>query len=415
MRIIGIEAAGAGTNNQIRGLILEGSKGSKVPCTRQELLKDTDGKLLDRTNYDSDAIFAESVRNSVNLFCRETKEQDKAMPEFIALPYNHAGPAEEEATRVDMLSKYLKESFKENGVDVKTMVVGSRLYDYENVDLINVGKHQLSNEDENVLKNNPKLAGKVSATLGVPSNLSWLRIKQEANSPLKKKELNQYKDKFILFSLGGKSEDEAIQFTMKDAQKLLSHALKLRSMGENVVFVNSPRTPNDVTDYLYKNCKRFKFGFYNSKTLASQEEAEKNFRVYHGKYNQEFEQQAREIGGNIYPAILKNCKAVVNTHDSFSYTSDAAVLGIPSIVYTENEIDAKKRPDCGKLFQLCQKAGYVVSLDDAIETLSRGEEVQTKKMQGVNGQILSSMKKTLNQSKTRLTLPSARDKKTCAI
>ena len=35
------------------------------------------------------------------------------------------------------------------------------------------------------------------------------------------------------------------------------------------------------------------------------------------------------------------CDFVVNTHDSFSYTSDAAAIGISSVVYTGNNIDKK--------------------------------------------------------------------------
>ena len=53
---------------------------------------------------------------------------------------------------------------------------------------------------------------------------------------------------------------------------------------------------------------------------------------------------------------------VINTHDSFSYTSDAAVLGIPSIVYAENKIDFEKRQDCKKLFEICEKGNHIVSL-----------------------------------------------------
>lgn len=47
MRVIGIESSGAGTNNQIRGVILEGAeKGEKIPVTRGDLLKAPDGTLL---------------------------------------------------------------------------------------------------------------------------------------------------------------------------------------------------------------------------------------------------------------------------------------------------------------------------------------------------------------------------------
>ena len=51
MRIIGIESEGAGTNNQIRGIVLEGAKGENVPIIRGELLKDKE-KILNQKNYE---------------------------------------------------------------------------------------------------------------------------------------------------------------------------------------------------------------------------------------------------------------------------------------------------------------------------------------------------------------------------
>ena len=64
MRIIGIESDGAGTNNQIRGIILEGAKNEKVPVTRQEFLKDGE-KLLHPKNYTSETEFEQAVERTV--------------------------------------------------------------------------------------------------------------------------------------------------------------------------------------------------------------------------------------------------------------------------------------------------------------------------------------------------------------
>ena len=60
MRIIGIESEGAGTNNQIRGIVLEGAKGENVPITRQELLKDNE-KILHPKNYSSEKEFEQAI------------------------------------------------------------------------------------------------------------------------------------------------------------------------------------------------------------------------------------------------------------------------------------------------------------------------------------------------------------------
>jgi len=87
---------------------------------------------------------------------------------------------------------------------------------------------------------------------------------------------------------------------------------------------------------------------------------------------------------------------VVNTHDSFSYTSDAAALGIPSVVYTGNFIDKQRRPDCYKLFDLCHQKGYVISLDEAIEKINKEEKLTTKKMDDVSTQLVKAMKKSLS-------------------
>ena len=184
--------------------------------------------------------------------------------------------------------------------------------------------------------------------------------------------------KNVLFSLGGITDNGAIGFDLKDAENLFKSALKLKTKGYNVIFTNSPRTPSDVTDYLYEKCKLFHMEFFNSKKIAQTKEEEKIFRNYNGKYKKEFDEQAKSVG-NIYPAVLDVCEFVVNTHDSFSYTSDAAALGIPSVVYTRNFIDEERRPDCYKLFDLCHKEGHVISLDEALKKIDKGESLKTKK------------------------------------
>ena len=393
MRIIGVESEGAGTNNQIRGIILEGAKNEKIPVTRQEFLKDGE-KLLHSENYISEIDFKQAVDRTVAGFCHKMKENGEQAPEFIVLPYNHAS-GKEENENVDLLSNYLKQAFAKNNIFIKTMVISSNVYNYKNVDLIHVGRHQITENDLKLLEKTPELNKRVVKTLGVPSNLSWLRIRQEANSPSKKSVLQKYDGKkTVLFSLGGKTDNNAIKFTLKDAESLFKSALKLKAAGYMVIFTNSPRTPNDVTDYLYEECRTFHMDFYNSKKIAENKaEAEANFRVYDGKHKKEFSQQAEQIG-NIYPAVLNSCNFVVNTHDSFSYTSDAAALGIPSVVYTGNEIDFDQRPDCRKLFEICEKEGYAVSLDDAIKQLNSGKKPHTKTLSGVSEQLVQAMIKS---------------------
>lgn len=415
MQIVGIETEGLGTNNQMRGVIVAGARvrrrGEKAPVSREALLKAADGTLLHPKNFDSDEKFFKSVQASVDAYLSENKA-----PDFVILPLDHAH-GNKENQDVDALSKAIKEAFKACGHQVQTMVLASNLYDYQHVDLIHVGKHLLKSEDEKVLKENPRLKAKVVETLGVPSNINWQTIRNLAHQPVAEKVLSRYRafknvlsgnllygqdvaieaqrgKKNMLFSLGGMTDNGVIGFDLSDAKKLMQAAIKLKAKGYNVIFTNSPRTPSDVTDYLHEKCQAFHMAFFNSKKIALTQEDAKNFRNYDGKYKAEFEEQARTVG-NIYPAILDVCEFVVNTHDSFSYTSDAAALGIPSVVYTGNHIDKERRPDCYKLFDLCHEGGYAISLDEAIARLDRGETLQTKKMDSVSNQLVKAMAKSL--------------------
>lgn len=440
MHIIGIETQGLGTNNQMRGVVMQGAKsrkrGEKVPVSREALLKAVDGTLLHPKNFENSAAFEKAVQASIDAYLKENK-----VPDFVVLPLDHA-KSKEENKDVDLLSKAVKDAFAARGHQVKTMVLASNLYDYQNVDLIHVGKHLLSAEDEETLKTNPSLKSRVVETLGVPSNISWTSIRNLAHQPAAEKVLKKYQsfkkvldgkllygqdvvlqekkgNKNVLFSLGGMTDNGAIGFDVKDAEKLFSCAEALTNMGYNVIFTNSPRTPSDVTDYLFEKCnefnnkrenlrekapafyqkyKNYSMEFFNSKKIARNEEEAQNFRNYNGKYKKEFEAQASSVG-NIYPAVLDVCEFVVNTHDSFSYTSDAAALGIPSVVYTGNFIDQSRRPDCYKLFDLCQKGGYAISLDEALVRIERGESLKTKKMDDVSTQLVKAMAKSLGNTR----------------
>ena len=373
--------------------------------------------MLHPKNFANSEDFEKAVLTSVDAYLSENEA-----PDFVVLPLDHAHGSQENKD-VDVLSKALKEAFKVHGHEVKTMVLASNLYDYQHVDLIHVGKHLLKNEDNKVLKENPSLQAKVVETLGVPSNINWQTIRKHVYDVQDKYEklsvqlqqkfgkikrvlsgnllyakgamIDHSRDKKnVLFSLGGITDNGAIGFELSDAEKLMKTAIKLKAKGYHVIFTNSPRTPSDVTDYLYEQCQTWHMEFFNAKKIASNKLEAKNFRNYSGKYVAEFAEQKKAMG-NIYPGILDVCEFVVNTHDSFSYTSDAAALGIPSVVYTGNYIDKERRPDCYKLFDLCHEGGYAISLDEAMERLERGKSLQTKKMDSVSNQLVKAMAKSL--------------------
>lgn len=400
MKILGIASGNMGTDNQIRGVILEGAKNEKtVPVTRNELLMSLDGKPLLRENYSDDKKFNRDVNDAVDRYLQENNA-----PDFVVLPVNHSSLAEDNK-KVDLLSKSVKDSFAKHGYNVKTMAITSNLYDYENVDLIHVGKHLLTEAEEKKISSNPRLKSRVVETLGVPSNISQTSINALAGGPKVKGIIDKYKKmreagkKIALFSLGGKTDNGQISFTMEDAQNLLSSARVLKMRGYEVIFTNSPRTPNEVTDYLYENCPKYNIEFYNSKKVATNEQEKANFRNYDGKHKEVFSENNEKVG-NIYPAILSVCDFVVNTHDSFSYTSDAAAIGIPSVVYTGNNIDKTKRNDCYKLFELCHEEGYVLDLKEAMAKVAKKEQVKTVPMSNVSSQLVRAMTKHLANTYT---------------
>ena len=399
MNIIGIESDGLGTNNQIRGLVMAGAKADKkrndTPISRQALLKAEDGTLLHPKNFATTEEFFDAVQKAVDKYVSEAS----SLPDYVVLPFGHAAEISENQA-VDTMSLAVKNAFKKHNASVKTMALASNLYNYQNVDLIHVGAHLLSDADEKKLQTDKELAAKTVKTLGVPSNINWATIRNLANQENVKEVIDVCrKKKNMLFSLGGMTDNGAIGFGLEDAEKLFQSAIKLKAKGYNVIFTNSPRTPSDVTDFLYEKCKVFNMPFFNSKKIAQNEEEAKNFRNYDGKHKKEFSEQAEKIG-NVYPAILDVCEFVVNTHDSFSYTSDAAVLGIPSVVYTGNFIDKERRPDCYKLFELCQSKGHVKDLKAALLDVDSKRKIQTVKMDDVSLQLVRAMQNSL-EDKTR--------------
>ncbi len=401
MKVIGIESGMRGMDNQIRGLILASSQNDKVPCTRDELLKDANGTFLHRDNYPNEADFRSAVFSTLSTYCQKCEANKEALPEYVALPYNHAG-TQQEGEHVEALSKAVKDFFIQKKHPVKTIVLTSKVHSYKSVDLVNVGQHQMSKLEEMHLRVNPELKNKTIITEGVASNLSWLDIKMRSNTPEKAREFAQYQGKKVaLISLGGKTGNGAIQFNINDAKKLLENAEKLQNKGYEIIFTNSPRTPNDVTDYLYENCQNKNMAFYNSKSITDNpQEAIDNFTVYNGKYNEEFKKQSERTNGNIYPAVLSLVEKdgfVVNTWDSFSYTSDASALGITSAVYDGNTIDTEQRPDCKKLFDHCLEQKYIKRFDDAFISLP-DKMKKTQPMAPVNTVLVASMEKVLQQS-----------------
>ena len=179
MNIIGIKTEGLGTNNQMRGIVMAGveyaKKDTTIPVSREALLEAGDGTLLHPRNFSGQEAFDRAVQSSIDAYLSEN-----AAPEFVVLPLDVA-KSESENKDVDVLSASVKKAFAARGYTVGTMVMTSNLYNYQDVDIIHVCKHLLSSQDEEILRNNPKLKEKVVETLGVPSNINWSFIKNRLN------------------------------------------------------------------------------------------------------------------------------------------------------------------------------------------------------------------------------------------
>ena len=174
-------------------------------------------------------------------------------------------------------------------------------------------------------------------------------------------------EKKVVFCLGGRVNGSEIIFDINYAAKLLSDAEKLARIGYNIIFCNGPRTPNDVTDYLYeKTLNNPKILFQNSKKIAEDDSARTSdsWRIYSGCNEEKF--KVLEKIGNIYPGVLGfENTLVVHTFDSYS-ACETAGAAIPTAISSRGlYIDPVIRYDCHNLQKLlCPK--YAIDWDDFV-------------------------------------------------
>ena len=283
----------------------------------------------------------------------------------------------------DMLCRAVKEYYAEHNLGfVLTTVLTSRLHKYKYVDLINVPKHLLTFTSRIRLLQNKKLRKKVLITVGTINNFNRRTVKEKQKELLtllkklktdkdlqpavKKLETFQKAGKKVVFCLGGRVEGPEIGFDINYAKKLYAAADKLARVGYGVVFVNGPRTPNDVTDFLYeKSLSNPQIVFQNCKKIAvdDSERAPKSWRIYSGKHEDEF-RRLQKIG-NIYPGIIGFENTLV-VHSADTYAScETANAALPTAISKGLFIDPDVRPDCLNLFELlCPK--YAIDFDEFV-------------------------------------------------
>ena len=288
------------------------------------------------------------------------------------------------AENVDMLCKAVKTYYKKNKLGpVMTAVLTSRVHKYKFVDLINVPKHLMTFKSRIRLLQDKKLRKRTLVTIGTINNFSLKTVKEKhkaftklLNGFKKKGEFAEWREKFerylkaqkkAVICLGGRVDGVEIVFDVNYAKKLWADAERLTQAGFGVVIVNGPRTPNDVTDFLYeKALGNPSIIFHNFKRIAEDDSdrTPQRWRIYSGKYEKEFAELLKI--GNIYPAVLGFDNTIVaHTMDSYS-SCETANAALPTAISSNGlYIDPAMRYDCLNLQQLlCPK--YAIDWDEFV-------------------------------------------------
>jgi len=307
----------------------------------------------------------------------------KQIPQVFITVYNPT-ESHEPGRNADVLCRAVKEYYKiRNLGKVMTVVLSSRYYKYRYVDLINIPKHLMTFSLRIRLIRNKNLRKKVLITMGTIHNFTMQAVVDKCDdlqaimkkyekdadlaSIISKLDNFKHKEKKVVFCLGGRVEGSEIVFDINYVQKLYSDAEKLVASGYGVVFVNGPRTPSTVTDYLYeKALKNDNIVFQNCKRIAQIKEdyAPSAWRIYSGPHEEEFRKLQKL--GNIYPGVLGFGNTLaVHTMDSYS-SCETASAKIPTAVSCRGlYIDPAIRYDCRNLAQLlCPK--YAIDFDEFV-------------------------------------------------
>lgn len=329
------------------------------------------------SNYDK---FKQVLFNRLDAFMAKSS----FVPHIFITVYN---PTESNipGKDADKLCAAIKEYYKNNNLgNVLTVVLTSRYYKYKYVDLINIPKHLMTFSLRIRLLRNKNLRKKHLITVGTINNFNIQKVKSkfvELNNTFEKlKDDEDLKDiiakfesykhtsKKVVYLLGGRVEGPEIVFDIDYARKLFNDAQKLASVGFGVVIANGPRTPNNVTDFLYeKSLANKDIIFHNCKRIAQCDEDRgiSKWRIYSGKYEEQFKKMSTL--GNIYPGILGyENTLVVHTMDSYS-SCETASAGIPTAVSTKGiYVDPVARYDCQNLVELlCPR--YAIDFDEFVK------------------------------------------------
>ena len=392
----GLAPVDVGYRNQIIGAInsINNLTGNKFNLDDMLILPDNEKNYTEVKNTLYYSKFKNYRSFKKALFERiDTFMQNKTFVPHIFITAYNATESNDAGKDADKLCFAIKQYYKEHNLGkVMTVVLTSRYYKYKHADLINIPKHLMTLMIRIRLLKNLRLKNKVLVTTGTVHNLNIQTIKNK-HEELKKnfkrlkkqveleeiiKKFENYKDKQkkVVILLGGRVQGPEIEFNLEYAKKIFTNAQKLTKQGYGVVIVNGARTPNDVTDYLYKRSQKQKdIIFHNCKRIAQNKEDRDStkWRIYSGKYEDEFNKL--QAIGNIYPGIIGYPNTlVVHTKDSYS-SCETACSSIPTSISSNGlHIDTQKRYDCQNLVDLMCPL-YAIEFDEFVK------KAQTEKLE----------------------------------
>ncbi len=293
------------------------------------------------------------------------------------------------ASNVDAVCRVVKNYYAQRQMGkVVTVAVNSRMYNYRFADVVHVCGHLMNENDCRMMKIYPELKEKTFVSEGIIHNMTQTFIRQKFGQPKMKEIVETYQNgrPNVVFALGGRVEGQEIRFTLNNAERIFQRLQTLAKRVCNVIVVNGPRTPNNVTDYFCEKSLAAGSGisFFNSKPVArtDEERLPEKWRIYSGKYEELFRIQAEQYG-NVYPGILGlENTLVVHTFDSFA-SCETAAAGIPTAICRETEIDPTVRPDCYRLADQLIDAGYVIDFS-CFDGKKEPRELELKVLPNVN-------------------------------
>ena len=312
-----------GCRNQILGALDAINKNSKtaLPAEKCLLLPSGAETVDDMRESLCYAHFGSyrSFQNEIFALLDARLPQLPAVPRVFITAYNltESGAADKNA---DMLCRAVKEYYRRHNLGkIFTVVLISRLHNYKYVDLVNVPKHLLTFYSRIRLLQNKKLRQKTLITVGTVHKFTMAgvlarkaeldeKLKKTPREPVLKQQIAKLrnftrKSKKVVVCLGGRVEGSEIVFNVNYAKSLFEKCVALVRHGYGVAIVNGPRTPNDVTDYLYEAALSAPdIIFQNCKNIAGSDAERKVWRIYSGRHEDEFAKLKKL--GNIYPAVL---------------------------------------------------------------------------------------------------------------